>query len=310
MRGNSQIAGALAAVVTMAAAVVSLSWTAAAVAEEGAGSAPSFQEVRLAASDVTPIEKDGCPTVYYYDEESTAYVVWRLPQEGVEEFGERFDQEGVSVCTLVTVRALLYGPQLAGSPDVEVVVYQDDGTGLPGAQLAAVTVPNASLPTTGLGWIEADFSPSSLVFSEGETYHLTLRVSPAVAGDTVSLCSDEATGPHSGENRSEYFDGDAWWTLSSAVGTDYVFVFEAEIDFGCDTTCCVGGAGNVNGDPVDKVDVADLTFPVSYLFRGGVEPPCREEANVNGDPDGDVSVSDLTLLVGYLFRGGPAPAPC
>ncbi len=73
--------------------------------------------------------------------------------------------------------------------------------------------------------------------------------------------------------------------------------------------CCVGSIrGNADGDVGDQVNVADLTFLVDYLFRGGPAPPCFEEGDVNGD--GAINVADLTYLVDYLFRGGPPPAPC
>lgn len=72
--------------------------------------------------------------------------------------------------------------------------------------------------------------------------------------------------------------------------------------------CCQGSYGNVDGDPSDQVNVADLTYLVDYLFRGGPAPPCFEEGDVDGD--GNINVADLTYLVDYLFRGGPAPPPC
>jgi len=73
--------------------------------------------------------------------------------------------------------------------------------------------------------------------------------------------------------------------------------------------CCVEPIrGNVDGDGSDAVNVADLTYLVDYLFRGGPPSPCFEEGDVNGD--GSINVADLTYLVDYLFRGGPPPPPC
>jgi len=76
-----------------------------------------------------------------------------------------------------------------------------------------------------------------------------------------------------------------------------------------DTTCCNhdGMRGDVNYD-LSGPNVADLTYLVDYLFRGGPPPPCPEEGDVNGD--GNTNVADLTYLVDYLFRGGPPPPPC
>lgn len=73
-------------------------------------------------------------------------------------------------------------------------------------------------------------------------------------------------------------------------------------------SCCIGIRGNVDGDAGDQINVADLTYLVDYLFRGGPAPPCSEEGDVDGDSS--INVADLTYLVDFLFRGGPAPPPC
>jgi len=74
-------------------------------------------------------------------------------------------------------------------------------------------------------------------------------------------------------------------------------------------SCCNhdGIRGDVNYDFAGP-NIADLTYLVDYLFRGGPEPPCFEEGDVNGD--GSINVADLTYLVDFLFRGGPPPPPC
>ncbi len=93
----------------------------------------------------------------------------------------------------------------------------------------------------------------------------------------------------------------------------------SEVDFTVDAwglgsnvgnSCCEDQRGNVDDDPVDDCNVADLTYLVAYLFQGGAEPPCMPEANVNGDPNEEVNVADLTYLVAYLFQGGNPPLDC
>ncbi len=74
--------------------------------------------------------------------------------------------------------------------------------------------------------------------------------------------------------------------------------------------CCEGQRGNVDGDPNDECNVADLTYLVEYLFQGGPAPACQGEGNVNGDRKEDVNVADLTYLVAYLFQGGDPPPDC
>ena len=74
------------------------------------------------------------------------------------------------------------------------------------------------------------------------------------------------------------------------------------------TSCCIGTRGNVNGDGLESVDIADLTFLVAYMFKSGPEPFCLDEANVNGA--GLIDVADVTYLVSFMFKGGAAPTSC
>ncbi len=77
----------------------------------------------------------------------------------------------------------------------------------------------------------------------------------------------------------------------------------------CDVGCCQGPIrGNVDGDPADAVNVADIAYLVDYLFGGGFPPPCLEEADCDGD--GSINVADIICFVQYLFEGGQPPAPC
>ncbi len=82
------------------------------------------------------------------------------------------------------------------------------------------------------------------------------------------------------------------------------------------TSCCNGDGirGNVDGvtGVGGPIDVADLSYLVDYLFRGGPVPPCIDEANIDGvvGVGGPIDVADLSYIVDYLFRGGPTPAAC
>lgn len=76
----------------------------------------------------------------------------------------------------------------------------------------------------------------------------------------------------------------------------------------CENSCCSGIAGNINNDLGDTIDIADLTYLVDYMFKGGLEPDCLGEADLNGD--NNIDISDLTFLVNYSFKGGPAPSSC
>ena len=63
--------------------------------------------------------------------------------------------------------------------------------------------------------------------------------------------------------------------------------------------------GDANGDSV--VNVGDITYLVTFLYRMGPVPCIPEGGDANGDCM--VNVGDVTYMVTYLYRGGPAPLP-
>ena len=64
-----------------------------------------------------------------------------------------------------------------------------------------------------------------------------------------------------------------------------------------------------DSDNSGSVDVADVSFYVDYLFRGGLPPVCDIDAG-QCDMLESTTVADLTYIVDYLFNGGPPPAAC
>jgi len=61
--------------------------------------------------------------------------------------------------------------------------------------------------------------------------------------------------------------------------------------------------GDANGDLT--INILDITYLISYLYKGGPPPVSPEMADVNGD--GTVNILDITYLLNYLYKGGPAP---
>ncbi len=83
------------------------------------------------------------------------------------------------------------------------------------------------------------------------------------------------------------------------LDTTRVYVFDGSI------TIPPGVCGDCDGD--GKVNVADLTCFVGWLFFDGPPPHCAETI-MNVDGAGGANVADLTYLVSYLFENGPPPA--
>lgn len=76
--------------------------------------------------------------------------------------------------------------------------------------------------------------------------------------------------------------------------------------------CCEGIRGNIDGDPLETIDISDLLYFVDYSFANppGPEPVCMVEADVDGNDN--VDVSDILYLVDYMFTipAGPEPVGC
>ncbi|MGB7063096.1 MAG: dockerin type I repeat-containing protein, partial [Candidatus Zixiibacteriota bacterium] len=65
------------------------------------------------------------------------------------------------------------------------------------------------------------------------------------------------------------------------------------------------GCGDANGD--FKVDVGDVVYTVSYLYKGGAAPDCPQaRGDVNND--GVINVGDVVYTVSFLYKGGPRPS--
>jgi len=62
--------------------------------------------------------------------------------------------------------------------------------------------------------------------------------------------------------------------------------------------------GDVNGD--NRVNIADISYLIDYVFRSGQAPVTADAADANNDRA--VNVSDAIYLVNYIFRFGPPPA--
>jgi hypothetical protein len=68
---------------------------------------------------------------------------------------------------------------------------------------------------------------------------------------------------------------------------------------------CQAPCGDCNDDRI--VDVGDVVYLVSYLYKGGYppDPECLGDVNC----DGIVNIGDVVYLVSYLYKLGPGPCP-
>ena len=61
--------------------------------------------------------------------------------------------------------------------------------------------------------------------------------------------------------------------------------------------------GDVDGS--NAVNILDVSFVVSYLYKGGPAPHPSVEADV--DHSGSINILDVGYTISYLYKGGPAP---
>ncbi len=134
-------------------------------------------------------------------------------------------------------------------------------------------------------------------------------------GDGIPTIDEIANGDTDGDGIMNYLDNDddddGVLTINDncplVANPDQTDFNSNGIGDACEV-CCIGIRGNANGDTGDVIDISDLVFIVSFMFQGGLLPPCLEEADANGD--GVIDISDLVYLVSYMFQGGPPPVSC
>ncbi len=156
---------------------------------------------------------------------------WNIPNvNSIPTYSMRFSPPGPDPCTLTTISLALYadGSANVSGAGIQVVIWEDDGFGLPGAPLDFINVPGPAIqyyPDL------ITVAPSFPIELPGD-FHVGYQVIDPVL-DTFSLLSDDAT---CGTNRSTaLFDG-SWYLLDDLFGpgNNYNFFIFAEV-------CCGGG---------------------------------------------------------------------
>lgn len=78
----------------------------------------------------------------------------------------------------------------------------------------------------------------------------------------------------------------------------------------CDAVGCCVMRGDINHDGAELIDIADLLYLIDYMFTGGPEPVCFDEADIDASATEPLDIGDLLYLIDFMFTGGPPPAPC
>lgn len=168
-----------------------------------------------------------CDLINYSGEANNAF---RINGAGYDYYNMRFDSDAGTLCSLLTAYIGLYPDGFIGQPDMEVVVWADDGLGYPGIELGRVYVPFVDLPES-MGNVAVDLSlissDGALIFSGGEQYHIGITCPNAVENVTeLVFLIDDGT---QGSLRSSRFYNGQWIFQFDNTGSDRNYLFSVDV---------------------------------------------------------------------------------
>ncbi len=195
----------------------------------------------------------------------------------------------------------------------------------------STSVPQPFSVYTASDWVEVDTdcdgSPDYTIAPDSGNFYAGMTVEPCHPGAPPPVCGGKVLTILDGSLIDHHMLPPQ--RTAPAVGACCL----TDPDSSCilaDSICCNALGGRYRGDYTDcfpdpcgccnhdgirgdvdfdmKVNVADLSYLVDFLFFEGPAPPCLEEGDVDGSDA--INVADLTYLVDFLFFQGPAPAPC
>jgi hypothetical protein len=203
---------------------------------------------------------------------------------------------------------IYYNPPGDGNFDWEAIFFEDIGDGTkPGAVIATHYFANMDVNETfiggsgGLHWYSySAYLPGPLTFLPGTKYWIAMQS----IGTTPPECGFAAHADPIQLSqcvwKSAYFGVPDWTTPELVWGSAFDACFQLTFET-LEVEC-----GDVNDDGI--VNVADVIYLVSYLYRGGPPPiPMVCVGDVNNDEI--VNVADIVYLISYLYRFGPEPSP-
>ena len=88
---------------------------------------------------------------------------------------------------------------------------------------------------------------------------------------------------------------DASYPLETSLDVGFVTVVTLSAN------CCIDLTGNIDCDPANQIDIADLTALIDNLYISLDPLCCPAAANIDGDAEGGVDISDLSGLIDFLY---------
>jgi hypothetical protein len=257
-------------------------------------------------------------------------VLFSIPNNSARDYyNMRFRAVSQRPCTLNSAQIAVYPNSFRGTPDLQVVVWTSLANGLPGAELARVTIPYESLPKS-FGYATADFSSFHLVFNPyGSEFHIGVTTSDTV-NNKIALIGDDGSA---GTGASGFFHAGHWVNRKDSGLVDYNYFIEPllchgapdrdgdgvadltdncpnipnseqadadgdDIGDACDFVC-----GDANHD--GKINVGDAVFGINYVFKQGAPPSPIFAGDANGDTE--FNVGDVVFIINHVFKQQASP---
>jgi hypothetical protein len=155
---------------------------------------------------------------------------------------------------------------------------------------------------------EGPVTPSAFeIVPENAPTYYNITTNAAFEG-TILICinyDDAALSPSEESSlRLLHYDTSVWTDITTSLDTaaDVICGLTSSLSpfaMGIPAYIC----GDVNSD--GHVNILDITFLISYLYKGGPAPGQPDAANVNSD--GAINILDITYLISFLYKGGPEP---
>ncbi len=184
-------------------------------------------------------------------------------------------------CTLREIGVAIYGPGTTGTPNLEILLWADDGFGFPdlATALHADTIPYDSL------LFYPDFNVVDLNYYDiivSGDFHVGWSI-VGDAGDTLTGLSDDGS---CGTGRSNVYWDNQWWTMSELWDIDVNFLIEASF-------CC----------PEEEVYSIEQIHDSAFYWNDG------RTLTVTGFYTGS---ADRKLITDYgiFLQNCPGPSKC
>ena len=197
-----------------------------------------------------------------------------------------------------------FKPDYTQSGVYTVLFYAEDLSGDADSEYVQITVTEAGNQSPYF----LSTMPDTQIIAYGDSvYNRVAAVDPELDAVTLSVLNPPAntvfvdSGNGAGSFKFKPDQTQYWQTFNFRfVATDPAGLADTMVKW-VRVVAFMRGDSNSDG----KVDIADITFIVSYVFRSGPAPVSEETADANSDQR--VDLSDALFLVNYIFRNGPSP---